>query len=112
MVATAVAAQAAAAVAVARDVETADMAAAVTAVAVRPVVAVVVVAEGARRTPEADPLPAHRAAAPVWVVRAPLQVLREARAAAGRVDRSARTETLGPKRQDRSARTQALGPQR
>ena len=109
--ATAVAAQAAAAVAVARDVETADMAAAVTAAAVRPVVAVVV-AEGARRTPEADPLPAHRAAAPVWVVRAPLQVLREARAAGGRVDRSARTETLGPKRQDRSARTQALGPQR
>lgn len=96
MVATAVAAQAAA-VAVAKAVETADMAAAVTAAAVRAVVAVVV-AEGARRTPEADPLPAHRAAAPVWVVRAPLQVLREARAAGGRVARSARTETLGPKR--------------
>ena len=100
MVATAVVAQAAVAVAaaVARDVETADMAAAVTAVAVRPVVVVVVVVVGARRTPEADPLPAHRAAAPVWVVRAPLQVLQEAQAAVGRVVPSARTEALRPKR--------------
>lgn len=94
--ATAVAAQAAA-VAVARDVGTADMAAAVTAAAVRAVVAVVV-AEGARRTPEADPLPARRAAAPVWVVRAPLRVLPEARAAAGQADRNARAQALGPKR--------------
>ncbi len=95
VVATAVAAQAAA---VARAVETADMAAAVTAAAVRAVaVVVVVVAEGARRTPEADPLPARRAAAQVWVVRAPLQVLQEAQAAVGRVVPSARTETLGPK---------------
>ena len=98
MVATAVVAQAAVAVAaaVARDVETADMAAAVTAAAVRAVV--VVVAAGARRTPEADPLPAHRAAAPVWVVRAPLQVLQEAQAAVGRVVPSARTQALGPQR--------------
>jgi hypothetical protein len=58
----------------------------------------VVVAEGARRTPEADPLPARRAAAQVWVVRAPLQVLQEAQAAVGRVVPSARTETLKPKR--------------
>ena len=100
MVATAVAAQAVAvAVAVARDVGTADMAAAVTAEAVRAVVVVaVVVAEGARRTPEADPLPARRAAAPVWVVRAPLQVLPEAQAAAGRVGPSAKTQALGLKR--------------
>ena len=98
MVATAVAAQAAAvAVAVARDVGTADMAAAVTAAAVRAVVAVVV-AEGARRTPEADPLPARRAAAQVWVVHAPLRVLPEAQAAAGRVGPSAKTQALGPKR--------------
>jgi len=87
----------AAVVAVARDVETADMAAAVTAAAVRAVVvAVVVVVVDARRTPEADPLPARRAAAQVWVVRAPLQVRREAQAAVGRVGPSARTEALGP----------------
>lgn len=99
MVATAVAAQVAVAAAVAKAVETADMAAAVTAAAVRAVaVAVAVAAEGARRTPEADPLPARRAAAQVWVVRAPLQVLQEAQAAVGRVDRNARTQALGPKR--------------
>jgi len=69
----------------------------VTAAAVRAAVVVVAVAAvDARRTPEADPLPARRAAAQVWVVRAPLQVLREARAAAGRVGPSARTEALGP----------------
>jgi len=60
-------------------------------------VVVAVVAADARRTPEADPLPARRAAAQVWVVRAPLQVLQEAQAAVGRVVPSARTETLGPK---------------
>ena len=93
VVATAVAAQAAVAVAVAVAVETTDMAAAVTAAVGRPVEEAVVVVD-ARHTPEADPLPAQRAAAPAWVVRAPLLVLREAQAAAGRVGPSARTQTL------------------
>ena len=96
--ATEVAVRAGVAAAVARDVETAGMAAAATVVAVRAAVAVVAVVVAARRMPAADRLPTQRAAAQGWVGRAPLQVPLEVPAAAGRVGPSARTATLGPKR--------------